>query len=106
MPLFRALNLDIPRRFHQRDYPQAEREMRFAETSHVLAFLFALLLAVFALAQRWWGAVAYLILFDVLVNAYPVMLQRYNRGRLLRLTARRRHPMEASGGPEFVSLAE
>ena len=29
-----------------------------------------------------WDAAAWTLLFNVLINAYPVMLQRYNRGRL------------------------
>jgi hypothetical protein len=87
-PVFGILNLDIPRRFRKRDFVGLEREMRFAETSHVFAFLLVLGVLVFALAQGWWDAVVYLTVWNLLVNVYPVMLQRYNRGRLLCLMER------------------
>lgn len=86
---FGASNLDIPRSFLQRDYEQAEKEMRFAETAHMVVFVFALLLAAYAFARAWWDAVGYLLSWNVFVNLYPVALQRYNRGRLARLVSRR-----------------
>ena len=35
-----------------------------------------------AVARGWWGAAGWTLLFDVLLNGYPVMLQRYNRALL------------------------
>lgn len=87
MPVIRSLNQDIPRQFRERHYEEAEREMRFAEASHVLASIVALLAIAYALTQRWWDTAGSLVVCNTIVNAYPVMLQRYNRGRLLRVMA-------------------
>lgn len=89
-PLLRILNLDITRRFSQRNYAEADQEMRHAETSHVLAFFVAFGVTILVFARRWWDALAYLTLFNTLVNAYPIMLQRYNRVRLERLALKLR----------------
>ena len=35
-----------------------------------------------AIFLRWFDAAGWLMLFNVLFNGYPVMLQRYNRMRL------------------------
>ncbi|HXU03235.1 MAG TPA: hypothetical protein VN903_19850, partial [Polyangia bacterium] len=55
---------------------------RNAETNHVIMFLIVVLVIAHALARGWWDAAAWTLVFNVLINAYPVMLQRYNRGRL------------------------
>ena len=62
-----------------------ETEMRKAETGHVLASLVTLLFAGYALLQGWFDAVAWLLAFNILINGYPVMLQRYNRMKLQEL---------------------
>jgi hypothetical protein len=56
-----------------------ENEMCKAETSHLVIFCLILLLAGYALFMGWWNAVAWLLLFNILFNGYPVILQRYNR---------------------------
>lgn len=94
-PVFGICNLDIPRSFRKRDFVSLEREMRFAETGHALAFLFVLGVIVFALAKGWWDAVAYLTVWNLLVNVCPVLLQRYNRGRLRCLAERAAHRVNA-----------
>ncbi len=61
---------------------QLGREMRKAEAGHVAVFMLVLLLAGCALLQGWLDAAAWLSLFNILINGYPVMLQRYNRIKL------------------------
>jgi hypothetical protein len=39
---------------------------------------------VHAAARGWWAAAGWTVVFDVLLNGYPVMLQRYNRALLSR----------------------
>jgi hypothetical protein len=56
-----------------------ESEMRKAETSHLAIFFVILLPVVYALFKGWLDAVLWLLLFNILFNGYPVMLQRYNR---------------------------
>jgi hypothetical protein len=62
-----------------------ETEMRKAETGHVLIFVVMLLFVCYALLQGWLDAVAWMLLFDILINGYPIMLQRYNRIKLQEL---------------------
>jgi Glycosyl-4,4'-diaponeurosporenoate acyltransferase len=45
-------------------------------------FVLTLAVVVHAAARGWWRAAALTLVFDVLINACPVMLQRYNRARL------------------------
>jgi hypothetical protein len=59
--------------------------MRSAETNHVVMFLVVMLVVAHAIVRGWWDGAAWTLLFNLLINGYPVMLQRYNRGRLARL---------------------
>ena len=58
------------------------QRMRDAEASHALLFAVTLGVVVHATARGWWLAAGLTLLFDVAMNGYPVMLQRYNRARL------------------------
>ncbi len=57
-------------------------EMCKAECAHLFIGLVVLLLAVYAASKGWWDTAGWLLLFDIPINAYPVMLQRYNRGKM------------------------
>jgi len=57
-------------------------EMRKAETGHALVFVLMLLFAGYGLLHGWLDAVAWMLLFNILINGYPIMLQRYNRIKL------------------------
>ncbi len=65
-----------------------DTEMRNAETGHVLIFAAILLFAGYALLQGWLDTVAWMLLFNILINGYPIMLQRYNRIKLQELILR------------------
>jgi hypothetical protein len=67
---------------------QLEREMRKAETSHLFLFLTMVLFSVYALFQRWLAAAGWTLVFNILINGYPFMLQRYNRIKLVKLIQR------------------
>ncbi len=56
--------------------------MRNAEASHTISFVVTLLVVGSALARRRWARAVWIVVFDVAINAYPIMLQRYNRARL------------------------
>lgn len=58
------------------------QRMRDAEASHAALFVACLPVAVHAGVRGWWLAAVLTVAFDVLMNGYPVMLQRYNRARL------------------------
>lgn len=59
-----------------------EQRMNKAEASHLILLVATLGVVVNAAARGWWLAAGLTGLFDVLVNGYPVMLQRYNRALL------------------------
>ena len=58
--------------------------MRDAEASHAVLFVVTLPVAVHAAVRGWWPAALLTAAFDMAMNGYPVMLQRYNRARLAR----------------------
>jgi hypothetical protein len=61
-----------------------DQRMRDAEAAHAILFVLTLGVVAHALARGWWAAAVATAVFDVAVNGYPVMLQRYNRARLHR----------------------
>jgi hypothetical protein len=82
--------------------PQAlsalEARMRTAEASHALLFVALLAVVAYDLVRGWQLAAAVTLVANVLLNGYPVMLQRYNRALLAR-----RYPdggPPSRGGPE------
>lgn len=58
------------------------QRMRDAEACHAVQFVALLVVVGHAVVRGWWPAAALTLVFDVLMNLYPVMLQRYNRARL------------------------
>jgi hypothetical protein len=69
--------------------PVLERETRTAEAIHVLAFFASLPLTAYALSRGWLDSGGWLLSFTVLLNVYPLMLQRHNRVRLQELIQKR-----------------
>ncbi len=65
--------------------PKLEYEMRKAEAGHLTIFLVVLLFAGMAMVRGWFDAAGWMLLFSILLNGYPIMLQRYNRIRLQRM---------------------
>jgi hypothetical protein len=61
-------------------------DMRSSEVAHAAAFVLVCLLTVFVLATGRGLAALWLLVCNILINAYPVMLQRYNRQRIARMT--------------------
>jgi hypothetical protein len=61
-----------------------DQRMRDAEASHAILFLLTLVIVLNAMVHGWFVAAGATLLFDVLMNGYPVMLQRYNRALLAR----------------------
>ena len=61
-----------------------EQRMRDAEASHAILLVATLGIAGHAAARGWWAAAGWTLLFDAVLNGYPVMLQRYNRALLHR----------------------
>jgi hypothetical protein len=64
-------------------------ELEAAEASHFWAAMLVAPYMVYALAHRMWGALFWISLAQVLINAYPVMHLRLTRHRLGRLASKR-----------------
>jgi hypothetical protein len=59
-----------------------QREMCKTETGHLMIGVIVILMAGYTLLKGWWETAGWLLVFNILINVYPVMLQRYNRARL------------------------
>jgi hypothetical protein len=59
------------------------------ETAHLLIFIVLAAAAVDAVSRGWWDTAGWLLLFNILHNAYPVLSLRYVRVRAARLLDRR-----------------
>ena len=59
-----------------------DEQMRQAEAVHEILLVGTLAVVVNAAVRGWWDAAGWTLLFNVLGNGYPAMLQRYNRARL------------------------
>jgi hypothetical protein len=86
--------LHLPTTRDAESLARLDAAMRNAEASHALLFVVTLPVVVHALLRGWWAAAAWTLLFDVALNGYPVMLQRYNRARL----ATSRRPIDQATG--------
>jgi hypothetical protein len=77
-----------------------KQTMNDAEASHFVLLVAMLGVVISAAARGWWTAAGLTLLFDVLMNGYPVMLQRYNRvllySRFPTLHADEHRPLQAS----------
>lgn len=74
--------LHLPREPSAEALERLDERMRVAEASHLILFVATLGIVVHAVVRSWWAAAAWTLLFDVAMNGYPVMLQRYNRALL------------------------
>jgi Glycosyl-4,4'-diaponeurosporenoate acyltransferase len=59
-----------------------DQRMRAAEASHAILAVLTMVIVAYMAVRGWWMVAGCTLLFDVLMNGYPVMLQRYNRARL------------------------
>jgi Glycosyl-4,4'-diaponeurosporenoate acyltransferase len=79
---YRGINPDFRLSRGRSGFADLAQTMEAAEAAHALVFAIVSTLGAAALLLRWLDAAAWLMLFNVPLNAYPVMLQRYNRLRL------------------------
>ena len=75
-------DLHLPSQPTSSNVVHLDQRMRDAEASHLILFVLTLGVVIHAAARGWWTAAGATLVFDVLLNGYPVMLQRYNRARL------------------------
>ncbi len=75
-------DLHLPTERTRTNLARLDQRIRDAEASHFILLVLTLGVVVNALVRRWWSAAGWTVLFDILMNGYPVMLQRYNRALL------------------------
>jgi Glycosyl-4,4'-diaponeurosporenoate acyltransferase len=75
-------DLHLPTERSPNNIARLDQRMRDAEASHCILLILTLGVVANAIVRRWWGAAGWTLLFDILMNGYPVMLQRYNRALL------------------------
>ena len=68
---------------------QLDQKMRRAEAIYVFSFLAIWPFICYSALRKWSDAVGWLLLFNLMLNAYPIMLQRYNRIWLHELLAQK-----------------
>jgi hypothetical protein len=69
-----------------REGPEARqvmlRETRDPEAGHLIIFIPILGITIWALMRGWWDAAAWLMVFNLIHNAYPIMSMRQIRARV------------------------
>jgi len=73
------------------------RRTELSERSHLVLLGMGVLSAAFALAIGWRGWAIYITVGNVLVHVYPVLLQRYTRSRIERISSRDRRSIGTKG---------
>jgi len=77
-------------------FPLRGRFMR-VETIHLYALVIMMPVMIYTAAQSWPMALGGLIFINLFINAYPVMLQRYNRKRIENMLAAHQRPLTELG---------
>lgn len=75
-------DLHLPKERTAENLAHLDQRMRDAEAAHAILFVVSVVIALNAMLCGWWAAAAATVAFDIVMNGYPVMLQRYNRARL------------------------
>src|SRR5512142_2404632 len=77
-----APDLHLPAKTTPANLAVLDERMRQAEAIHEILLVVTLAVAVNAAVRGWWAAAGWTVLFNIVFNGYPAMLQRYNRARL------------------------
>jgi hypothetical protein len=86
-PLMHGLEPPPKPRNRQELLDRIESATRGAEVCHGATFILASLVALFLVALGQFPEAAWIVAFNMLLNGYPVMLQRVNRWRVQRIRA-------------------
>lgn len=76
--------LHLPAERTPQQLAQLAQRMRDAEASHAILLMVTLAIGIEAATRDRWATAMWVVVFDLLLNGYPVMLQRYNRAMLRR----------------------
>lgn len=62
-----------------------EQNTRKSELGHLIIFLIVLMVSFYVAVNNGFEKAKWLLILNIFLNAYPILVQRYNRPRLLRL---------------------
>ena len=85
---FALLAPEMKLRSGRSDFNRILREINKAEGVHAIAGVLTLILFIYLLIRSDFLAGIWTLIINLMLNIYPVMLQRWNRGRILRLMKR------------------
>jgi hypothetical protein len=85
------LNPQMTLRGGRVDLERLQRTIDGAEGPHAIAAVATIVLAMGFSISGSWSIAGWLLLANVPINVYPIMLQRWNRGRVFILQERMRH---------------
>ncbi len=88
--VWRAFNRDFRYAGRQGGLAAWKQVTLDAETAHALVFVLILLFTGYVVGKGWVDTSGWLLLFNIPINGYPVLLQRYNRTRIEEVL--QRHP--------------
>jgi hypothetical protein len=86
------------------DLDRLLRDMNSAEGRHAVAAVLSLVVAAAFALNEHMPIATWLILITIPLNVYPVILQRWNRGRVLRLQRLLNGRKQSSGEPRRDSV--
>ncbi len=75
-------DLRLPSEPNTANVTRLDQRMRDAEASHFILLVLMFGVVANAAVRGWWAVASWTLLLDILLNGYPVMLQRYNRALL------------------------
>lgn len=85
---WQRLGLAKARRWNRATVPQYIAHSKLLEVAHTASFLFLLLvIAILIVKDDWLGVLVFTVV-NILANAYPVLVTRFNRHRIERRMAR------------------
>jgi hypothetical protein len=62
-----------------------EKQTRFNEIAHLCNLTFSLVMVIWLCSQGRYTWISEIVILNLVLNVYPMMLQRYNRGRIQRI---------------------
>jgi Glycosyl-4,4'-diaponeurosporenoate acyltransferase len=77
-----APDLHLPAQPTPANLAVLDQRMQQAEAIHEILLVVTMAVAAGAAVRGWWAAAGWTLLFNVVFNGYPAMLQRYNRALL------------------------
>lgn len=86
--VFKAFNQNLQLKkgtTNKKDLKLIRNEMTYAEIGHIIGFLFILILIVYQTLNGQFLSAIILLVFNIIFNLYPTLLQQHNKKRIDRI---------------------